>query len=47
MLDNIIKTLNDNIPKRKTKSAPQKVEITDEKVENVENHNQNENNQNV
>ena len=47
MLDNIIKTLNDNIPKRKTKSAPRKVEITDEKVENVENHNQNENNQNV
>ena len=47
MLDNIIKTLNDNIPKRKTKSAPRKVEITDEKVENIENHNQNENNQNV
>lgn len=40
MLDNVIKTLNDNIPKRKTKSAPQK-------VENVENHNQNENNQNI
>lgn len=54
MLDNIIKILNDNIPKRKTRkstSTPEKeeikVEIIDEKVENVENHNQNENNQNV
>lgn len=39
MLSNIIKILNDNLPKRKTKtkSAPkkdkEKVEITDEKVE--------------
>lgn len=47
MLDDIIKTLNDKLPKRKPKSktsAPKKVE---EKVENVENHNQNENVENV
>lgn len=54
MLDDITKILNDKLPKRKAKksaSAPkkdkEKIEITDEKVENVENHNQNENNQNV
>lgn len=57
MLDDIVKILDDKLPKRKTrtKSAPkkveEKVEITDkkveEKVENVENHNENENNQNV
>ena len=57
MLDDVIKILNDKLPKRKTrtKSAPkkveEKVEITDEKieekVENVENLNENENNQNV
>jgi hypothetical protein len=50
MLNNITKILNDNLPKRKAKksaSAPEKVEITDEKVENVENLNENENNQNV
>lgn len=47
ILENVTAILNDNLPKRKPKSktsAPKKVE---EKVENVENHNQNENNQNV
>ena len=55
MLDDITKILSDNLPKRKTKTAPkkdkEKIEITDEKVEekveNVENLNENENNQNV
>ena len=54
MLDDITKILNDKLPKRKARksaSAPKKVEekieIIDKKVENVENHNQNENNQNV
>lgn len=57
MLDDITKILNDKLPKRKTKtkSAPkkdkEKVEITDEKVEekieNLENLNENENNENV
>lgn len=47
VLENVTAILNDNLPKRKPKSktsAPKKVE---EKVENIENHNQNENNQNV
>ena len=45
MLDDITKILNDKLPKRKArKITDEKVE---EKVENVENHNQNENNQNV
>lgn len=50
MLSDIIKILNDKLPKRKTrtksksKSASKKDE---EKVENVENHNENENNENV
>lgn len=47
MLDDIVKILDDKLPKRKPKSktsAPKKVE---EKVENVENHNEIENNQNV
>lgn len=58
MLDDITKILNDKLPKRKARksiSAPkkdkEKIEITDkkveEKVENVENLNENENNQNV
>ena len=58
MLDDIVKILDDKLPKRKARksaSAPkkdkEKVEITDEKVEekveNIENHNENENNQNV
>ena len=50
MLNNITKILNDNLPKRKAKksaSAPEKVEITDKKVENVENLNENENNESV
>ena len=50
MLDDITKILNDKLPKRKAKksaSAPEKVEITDKKVENVENLNENENNENV
>lgn len=47
MLDDITKILSDKLPKRKTKSktsAPKKVE---EKVENVENLSEIENNQNV
>lgn len=46
MLDNITKILSDNLPKRKPKSktAPKKDK---EKIENVENHNQNENVENV
>jgi hypothetical protein len=45
MLSDIIKILSDKLPKRKArKITDEKVE---EKVENVENHNQNENNQNV
>ena len=58
MLSDIIKMLNDKLPKRKARKsafAPkkdkEKVEITDEKVEekveNVENLNENENNENV
>lgn len=58
MLDDITKILNDKLPKRKARksaSAPkkdkEKIEITDEKieekVENIENHNEIENNQNV
>lgn len=47
ILENVTTILNDNLPKRKPKSktsAPKKVE---EKIENVENHNEIENNQNV
>lgn len=58
MLDDITKILSDNLPKRKARksaSAPkkdkEKIEITDEKVEekveNIENHNEIKNNQNV
>lgn len=50
MLDDIVKILDDKLPKRKTKSktAPKKdKEKIEEKVENVENLNENENNQNV
>ena len=54
ILDDITKILNDNLPKRKARkstSTPEKeeikVEITDEKVENVENHKEIENNQNL
>lgn len=46
ILDNITAILKDNLPKRKARkstSAPKKEE---KKVENIENHNENENNQN-
>lgn len=46
MLDDITKILNDKLPKRKAKSktTPKKDK---EKIENLENHNQNENVENV
>ena len=50
MLDDITKILNDNLPKRKTKSktsAPEKEKKVEEKVENLENQIENEKNQNV
>lgn len=54
ILDNITAILKENLPKRKARkstSTPEKeeikVEITDEKVENVENHKEIENNQNL
>lgn len=54
MLNDIVKILDDKLPKRKPKSktsaskkVEEKIEITDEKVENIENLSKIENNQNV
>lgn len=50
MLDDIVKILDDKLPKRKAKTKSKSKSASkkdEEKVENVENHNQNENNENV
>lgn len=50
VLENVTTILNDNLPKRKPKSktsAPKKEKKIEEKVENVENLSEIENNQNV
>lgn len=47
ILDDITKILNDNLPKRKARKSKSTTQKEEKKVENVENHNQIENNQNV
>ena len=47
MLDDITKILNDNLPKRKARKSNSTTQKEEKKVEDVENHNQIENNQNV
>lgn len=46
ILDNITAILNDNLPKRKARKS-NSTAPKEKKVEDVENHNKNENNQNV
>lgn len=47
ILDNITAILNDNLPKRKARKSNSTAQKEEKKVEDVENHNQIENNQNV
>lgn len=47
ILDNITTILNDNLPKRKARKSNSTAQKEEKKVEDVENHNQIENNQNV
>lgn len=47
MLDDIVKILDDKLPKRKPKSKTSASKKVEEKVENVENLNENKNNENV
>lgn len=47
ILDNITAILNDNLPKRKARKSNSTTQKEEKKVEDVENHNQIENNQNV
>lgn len=46
ILDNVTKILNDNLPKRKARKSTSTVQ-KEKKVEDIENHNENENNQNI
>ena len=46
ILDNITAILNNNLPKRKARKSDSTAQ-KEKKVENIENHNENENNQNV
>ena len=47
ILDNITAILNDNLPKRKARKSNSTAQKEEKKVEDIENHNQIENNQNV
>lgn len=47
VLENVTTILNDNLPKRKSKSKTSTPKKVEEKVENVENLNENKNNENV
>lgn len=47
VLENVTTILNDNLPKRKPKSKTSTPKKVEEKVENVENLNENKNNENV
>lgn len=47
ILDDITKILNDNLPKRKARKSTSATQNKEKKVEDIENHNENENNQNV
>ena len=47
MLDNITKILSENLPKRKARKSASASKKEEKKVEDIENHNQMENNQNV
>ena len=47
ILDDITKILNDNLPKRKARKSTSATQNKEKKVEDIENHNENENNQDV
>lgn len=47
ILDNITAILKDNLPKRKARKSISATQNKEKKVEDIENHNENENNQNV
>ena len=47
ILENITVILNDNLPKRKARKSTSATQNKEKKVEDIENHNENENNQNV
>lgn len=47
ILDNITTILKDNLPKRKARKSTSATQNKEKKVEDIENHNGNENNQNI